>query len=213
MPAPSPPPARDDSGEILVVVSYGRVPAKIAKRVPIGLALTIASSYISPYNRSRAAYLAGQGLVTWVNYPTLGRARGAYDVPALDVDGRSATLEGMLAVDIEAREAWKDVEGAVVASAITRMITRIVAGEVTRRATGGGVVGALLSLGTQATLTATDTPDTRSWATLPARIAFGRVRVRPGRHTVAITAGGVRKRQQVTIPPGGWAVVNLTVLR
>jgi hypothetical protein len=181
--------------------------------VPIGLALTIASSYISPHNRSRAAYLAGQGLVTWVNYPTLGRARGEWDIPSYDVDGRPAPLEGMLAVDLEAKKAWKDVEGQVVASAITRMITRIVAGEVTRRASGGGVVGALLSLGTQATLTATDTPDTRSWATLPARIAFGRMRVKPGQHVVAITAGGLRKRQEVRVPPRGWAVVNLTVLR
>ena len=45
-------------------------------------------------------------------------------------------------------------------------------GETTRQAAGGGVLGALLSLGTQATMTATDTPDTRSWSTLPARIAF-----------------------------------------
>ena len=203
----------DDSGEILVIISYGRVPAKIAKRVPIGLALTIASGYISPHNRSRATYLAGQGLVTWINYPTLGRSHGEYAIPEYDVDGRPAPLEGMLAVDLEARKAWKEVEGSVVASAITRMITRIVAGEVTRRATGGGVVGALLSLGAQATLTATDTPDTRSWATLPARIAFGRVRVRPGRHVVTLEAGGLRKRQTVQVVPRGWAVVNLTVLR
>lgn len=216
-PPPTPPPtapaSTDDSGEILVIISYGRVPAKVARRVPIGLALTIASSYISPYNRSRAAYLAGQGLVTWINYPTLGRSRGQYEIPQYDVDGRPARLEGMLAVDLEARKAWKEVEGSVVASAITRMITRIVAGEVTRRASGGGVVGALLSLGTQATLTATDTPDTRSWATLPARIAFGRVRVRPGRHVVTLESGGLRKRQTVQVAPRGWAVVNLTVLR
>jgi hypothetical protein len=69
-----------------------------------------------------------------------------------------------------------------------------------------------LSLGTQVTLTATDTPDTRSWATLPARIAFGRVRVHPGRHEIALTAASGRKHQTVTVAPGGWAVVNLTAL-
>lgn len=207
------PPPDDGSGEILVVVSYGRVPAKIAKRVPIGLALTIASGYISPHDRSRANYLAGQGLVTWVNYPTLGKPRGEYGVPHFDIDGGPRALEGMLAVDAEAVRAWKDVEGAVVASAITRMLTRVVTGEATRQATGGGVLGALVSLGTQATMTAVDTPDTRSWSTLPARIAFGRVRVAPGAHEVVLTARGTQKRQRVNVPKNGWAVVYLTALR
>jgi uncharacterized protein len=203
----------DDSAEVLVVINYGRVPAKIAKRVPIGLALTLASGWISPYNRSRANQLALQGLVTWVNFPALGTARGEYDVPQLWVDGRPERLEGMLAVDAEARREWQDNEGKVVASAITRMITRIIAGEVARKATGGGVVGLLASLGTQATLTATDTPDTRSWATLPARIAFGRVRLPPGKHTLRLSARGLQKTQTVDLAPKGWALVNLTVLR
>jgi len=210
-PAPTPDPA-DTSGEVLVVINYGRVPAKIAKRVPIGLALTIASSYISPNDASKANYLAAQGLVTWVNYPTLGKPRGEYGIPELYVDDQPRSLEGMLAVDIEAAREWKSVEGAIVASAITRMITRIVAGEATRQATGGGVVGALLSLGTQATMTAVDTPDTRSWATLPARIAFGRVRLPPGRHTFRLRARGLEKKQVIDLRQNGFAVIPLTVL-
>ena len=137
--------------------------------------------------------------MTWVNYPTLGKPTGEYGVPELFVDDQPRGLEGILAVDIEAERAWKRVEGAIVASAITRMITRVVAGETTRQVSGGGVVGALLSLGTQATMTAVDTPDTRSWATLPARIAFGRVRLPPGRHTIRVRARGVEKRQTSSI--------------
>jgi hypothetical protein len=204
--------AEDQSGEILVVISYGRVPAKLAKRVPIGLALTLASGYISPTDRSKANYLAAQGLVTWVNYPTLDKPRGEYGVPTLSIDGQPLPLEGVLAVDVEARRAWEQVEGAVVASAITRMLTRVVAGETARRASGGGVVGALLSLGTQATMTAVDTPDTRSWSTLPARIAFGRARVAAGKHDVLVGARGRQKRVQIDVPPRGWAVIPLTVL-
>jgi hypothetical protein len=81
------------------------------------------------------------------------------------------------------------------------------------RRSAGGVVGALLSLGTQATLTAVDTPDTRSWSTLPARVALGRVRVRPGRHYVDLESQGTRVRRVVEVKPRGWAAVNLTVLR
>jgi len=38
----------------------------LAKRIPIGLALTYASAFMSPANASQANHLAAQGLVTWV---------------------------------------------------------------------------------------------------------------------------------------------------
>ncbi|HEX7481114.1 MAG TPA: hypothetical protein VF331_25140 [Polyangiales bacterium] len=211
--AGGPPPQDDGSADVLVVVSYGRVPAKIARRIPIGLALTYASGFISPYDQARANKLALQGLVTWVNFPELGQPRGTYGVPELWVDGRPVALEGMLAVDSEAQRAWKQIQGKVIASAITRMLTRVVAGEATRRVAGGGILGLLLGLGTQATLTATDTPDTRSWGTLPARMAFGRLRVPAGRHTLQLSVRGTVKRQTLDLPKGGWGVLNLTVLR
>jgi hypothetical protein len=122
-------------------------------------------------------------------------------------------LEGMLAVDAEAVNAWNASKGKMIASAITRLITRVVAGEVARKATGGGTIGLLASLGTQVTLTATDTPDTRSWSTLPARIAVGRVRLPAGPHTIELSIDGQRKQQTVNLTKNGWAVVNLTVLR
>jgi uncharacterized protein len=201
-----------DDGELLVIVNFGRVPAKYAKRLPIGLALTYASGFISPMDQSRANSLALQGLVTWVNYPELGNPHGSYGQPTFMLDGSGARMEGILAVDLETKRAWEKARGAVIASAITRMLTRVVAGETTKKVAGGGIFGELLSLGAQVTLTATDTPDTRNWATLPARIAFGRVRVHPGTHVVALTAAGGHKRQTVTVAPNGWAVVNLTAL-
>lgn len=208
-PAPS---VEESFAELLVIVSFGRVPAKYAKRVPIGLALTWAADSMSPGDRSRANALAAQGLVTWVNYPALGKSRGKYDVPAFSLDGARQPLEGILALDREAERAWEQAKGAIVASAITRMIARVVAGEAVRRGSGGGAVGLLLSLGTQATMVAADTPDTRCWATLPARIAFGRIWVKPGHHTVTLDVRGIRKIQKLNVSRGGYAVVNMTVL-
>jgi hypothetical protein len=201
----------DADAELLVVLSFGRVPAKIAKRVPIGLALTYASGALSPADRDKANYLAAQGLVTWVNYPELGKPRGSYDTPGFALNGSWVELEGALAVDRAAKETWERAKGAVVGAAITRMLTRVVAGEAARQAQDG-VVGALLSLGVQATLTATDTPDTRSWATLPARIALGRVRVPAGVYDVELVARGKKERRRITLKPGGWAVLSHTVL-
>ena len=206
-------PAPPDTAEILVVVNYGRVPAKIAERIPIGLALTYASGAISPFDQDRANRLAAQGLVTWVNFPRLGKPQGAYDLPRFGVDGHSENLGNALAVDLAAKQVWDTVQGKVVASAITRTITRILAGQVVQKATGDGLLGFLLGLGTQATMTAADTPDTRSWSTLPARIAIGRVRVPAGKHTIDLFARGVHKRVTVSLEPGGWTMAMLTVLR
>lgn len=211
-PAPTQEAQKDNRADILVIVNYGRVPAKIAKRIPIGLALTLVSGYLSPSDHSRAAYLAGQGLVTWVNYPELGKAKGQWGVPYISIDGNPVSFDEPFAVDEEARKAWDEGKTTVIVSAITRMIARVAVGEGTRRAVGG-IAGALLSLGAQATLTATDTPDTRSWSTLPARIAIGRMRIAPGKHRVDMSVQGSNKRQTIDVQPGGWAVVNLTVLR
>jgi tetratricopeptide (TPR) repeat protein len=207
--------ADDDSGEIFVIVNFGRVPAKFAERIPIGLALTYASGWLSPMDRQQANKLALQGLVTWINYPELGKSRGTYDTPSFALDGRWQVLEGALAVDREARSAYEHARGAIVASAITRMISRVVAGSVAQKAAGdkgGGALGLLLNLGTQVTLTATDTPDTRSWATLPARMAFSRVRVKAGKHRVTLSTRGYKKSQSVDIKAGGFKVLALTVL-
>jgi tetratricopeptide (TPR) repeat protein len=199
--------------ELLVVISYGRVPAKIAKRVPIGLALTYASGFISPTDAARANELAAQGLVTWVNYPDLEPTQRSLATPGFALDGKWQELEGALAVDREAKASFDRQRGAIIASAITRMISRLVAGQAARAVGGNNdALGLLLSLGTQAALTATDTPDTRSWATLPARIVVGRVRVPAGEHRVLVQAQGVRKEATIKVPPGGWAAVTLTVL-
>lgn len=206
------PTSADGKAELLVIVSFGRVPNKIAKRIPIGLALTYASGALSPHDRSRANELAAQGLVTWVNYPTLGKARGSYGRPGFWVNNRPEALEGIIAVDREARRAFEQARGAIVASAITRMISRVIAGQATKKAAGDGAVGVLLSLGAQATLTAVDTPDTRSWETLPARMAFGRLRLSPGTYSVSLEAQGSRKKQKVALKSDGFAVVALTVL-
>ncbi len=206
--ATTPPPS-----ELLIVVNYGRVPAKIAERVPIGLALTYASTAMSPADRAQANSLALQGLVTWVNYPSLEKRRPAWDFPRVSVNGAAAPLDAALSVDGAARAAFEEVKGTIVAASITRMIARVVAGEAVRRTTDDGVLGLLLSLGTQATLTATDTPDTRSWSTLPGFIAIGRLRVQAGTHMVRVAARGQVQDYRVDVPEGGYAAVIHTVLR
>lgn len=208
------PPLAAEEAEILVVMGYGRVPHKTAKRVPIGLALTYCAGAISPGDAAMANRLAAQGLVTWVNYPELLPEQGAYEIPTLLVDGHRVVMEQSVDVSAQVRAAWDEIQGKVIASAITRMISRAAVGAGVQAASGrDSIAGLLLSLGTQAALTAADTPDTRSWETLPARLAIARVRVPAGEHRIVVSGRGVTRDQRIEVTPGGWALVSLLALR
>ena len=210
----TPDPMQTGEGELVFVVGYGRVPHKIADRVPIGLALTLYADALSPDSVRQANALAAQGLVTWINFPTLGPERGGYTVPACVLDGQYVTLEEAVDVTAQVRGEWKKIQGKIIVSAITRLIARLALGTAAKAAAGNnGLLGEILSLGTQATLTVLDTPDTRSWETLPARVAVARVRVPAGKHTVHIDARGVLRDTTVNVEKGGWAVVSLMALR
>ncbi len=208
----TPPAEANDDAEVLVVISFGRVPAKVAKRVPIGLALTYASGSLSHADRDQANRMAAQGLVTWVNFPELERPKRYPGAPEFSLNAKGQPLDGV-PVDRLTVEAWNRGKGAVIASAIVRMISRVLAGKAAEKAGGEGGVGLLLNLATQATMTAADTPDTRSWSTLPGRIALGRVRVPAGTHTVRLAARGQVIERKLELAPRGWAALNLTVLR
>jgi uncharacterized protein len=208
--------------EILVVIGFGRVPQKIPKRIPVGLALSIVAGDLSPNDSARANELAAKGMVTWVNFPTLGPSRGGYATPTFALDGAPQPLEEALDVEHEVRVAWEKKEPTIILSAITRMLTRLAAGEITEgvaSAAGGGkrdsaasAIGLLLGLAATATLTVLDTPDTRCWSTLPARIALGRVRVPAGAHDVVLSARGEVKHAKVNLEKGGWALVPMLAL-
>jgi len=207
-------PGGDDTGEVLFVVGYGRVAHKISNRIPIGLALTYFSGAISPNDRVAANKIAAQGLVTWVNFPSLAPGRGKWDIPSCRLDDEYVQLEEAVDVDTQVREEWKKIEGKIIVSAITRLIARFAVGQGIQAAAGkDSVIGLVASLGAQATLTALDTPDTRSWETLPARIAVARVRLPAGRHRVVIDARGWARTQEIAVEKGSWQVISLMALR
>lgn len=215
---PYPPIGETKESELVVVVGYGRVPPLVPTRIPIGVALTLVSGMLSPNDVATANELAAKGLVTWVNFPRLGKSRGKHSVPQLWVDGKQAPLEHAIDIEAEMRRAWKEKEPTVILSAITRMITRAVAGELLHR--GGqtqgknaGLAGLIAGLATTATLAILDTPDTRSWVTLPSNVAIARLRVKPGQHNVRIRARGWEKGYSVKTAPGDWGFVTMTSLR
>ncbi|MGB0678739.1 MAG: hypothetical protein ACPGUV_03660 [Polyangiales bacterium] len=205
--------AGEPCGEMLVWVASGRVPAKVARRMPIGLALTFASPFLSPYNQTRARRMAAQGLVTWVNFPELAPLGGPYAMPRVHINGQRFAVESVAAIDQSAYDTWQGHRGTIIAAALVRTLARAAVGEGARRVTGGGTLGTLLSLGSQAALTARDTPDTRSWATLPARVHLLRLRLPAGHYRIHTAARGYRRAFRVRLAANDWAVVSLTALR
>ncbi len=193
---------------LLVIFGYGRMPAKEAERVPIGLALTYAAGYMSPNNYE----LAGQGLVTWVNYPQMNKPRW-YNAPSLWINGQRRSVSPALQLDHLALRTWDKAKGAVMASAITRALSRVAVGQTTRHVVGDNALGIILGLGSQAALSAADTPDTRSWSTLPARLRIARIEVPAGKHAVLAQTRGESFRATVNLKPRTFRVITLFALR
>jgi len=188
----------------------------VAKRVPIGVALTISAIFLPPGAEQQARRLAGQGLVTWVNYPELEPTRARYNPPVITVDGAVRPFEMVANVDAIVQRAWDQSKGRVIAAAVIRMLARAAVGAgvgvATGKASDQSSLGVLAALIAQGAMVAADKPDTRSWATLPARISLVRTRLPAGAHRVEVNVSGRRYVRNVTIAPAQWMVLNITDL-
>ncbi|MBW2277981.1 MAG: hypothetical protein JRF63_10835 [Deltaproteobacteria bacterium] len=206
--------------------SVGLAPYKKATRIPIGAALVIAAHVtygpgLGAKDQAQANELAAKGLLKWINFPRLTKTRPKFNRVQVGIDGKSAPTELGQNVTVLVTEAWERIKGTLMAAAIVRMIVRAVAGEATQRAAeGGGAAGGLAllaGLAVEGALTAADTPDTRSWVTLPASVVLSRVEVEPGTHEVTVVfdgpAGRAKKTVKVHVPGGGFAVVSIAAMR
>ena len=211
-------------GEVLVIVQTGLVPYKEGKRLPVGAALEIASQsrhssyHLTHSERRRAMELSTSGALKWVMFPVL-TDKGlppTRDV-SIAIDGSEVATELGANVSKQVRHAWDRIKGALMAAAITRMITRAVAGAAARSGTtaasGDSGLGALAQIAVEGGMAAADTPDTRSWSMLPARIRLTRRHLKPGEHTVEISVDGETASKSVDVPESGPAIVNFSGLR
>ena len=201
-------PLANGDAELLVVVSVGRVPHKVPERMPLGLAIGMAGTYISG-DPAVLGYTATKVVV----YPELVPSESAIGEARVSVDGRAAPLELASQLGVEIAREYEELKPRILGAAISRMIVRAAAAEGMRQAgqEDSEGLGWALALLTEAFLVAADKPDTRSWIFLPDRVYLHRSRLEPGRHeiTVDLGAAGTRTRT-VEIPRGGFAVVVAT---
>ena len=204
-------------GEILVVAKVGRVPYKIPKRIPIGLAIGLAGAFVTGDTT-----LLEYGMFKFVVYPELVPSNAIFDTATLRIDGHDVGMDLATDLTTEIVSEYEDIKPKIIGAALTRMIVRAAAAEGARAAGNqaegaGGLVGFLAAAALEGTLVALDKPDTRSWSTLPARVFVARTRVPAGKHRLQVTASGTRGREvrdvDVTVPAGGFVVLDVTTLR
>ena len=168
---------------------------------------------MSAKEKAQANRIAVKGLVTWVNYPQLKIHRER--PPAITVSVDCKTHQPKLSLNLRnvVIDYFKRSQGKVIAAAITRTLSRAIAGMATESLTqrsGGGPLAFLLGVAVQGTLTAADTPDTRGWVTLPARIHHLRLSLTEGVHTIKVRVGTRQYRKTVRIRENQIKVINLS---
>ncbi len=216
--APAAPAAPPPAGELLVVMNVGRVPYKVPKRMPIGLAVGLGATYIT----GNTAILERSAL-KFVIYPELVPSRALFNTGTLIVDGQEHPLELATNLDAEIVREYAALKPKIIGAAITRLIVRAAVAEGARAAGNqakdgaGAIVGLIAALAAEGAMVAADKPDTRSWTLLPAFVFVARVPVAPGPHSVTITAMGSGGREthdfKIDVKAGGFAVLDVTTLR
>ncbi|MCZ6672689.1 MAG: hypothetical protein O7C75_07095 [Verrucomicrobia bacterium] len=201
------------NGEILVVIGLGRVPYKIAKRIPIGKAVGIGSLYITG-NPNVLAYSA----LKVVTYPELVERPKRVTSATVMVGGRSIPVELITDLGKEITREYEEIKPKIIGAALTRMIARAAAAEGARAAARqkGGAVALLAALGTEAALLGLDKPDTRSWTFLPNKVYVCRTSVPPGQHELRINLQASPSENRillVDVAPGGFNVIAIRVPR
>jgi len=205
------PTGADDDPELLVVVSVGRVPHKIPERMPIGMAVGIAGTYISGNPE-----VLGYSAFKFVIYPKLVPSESVVGSASVQIDGRRAELELASNLGAEISREYEEIKPRIIGAAISRMIVRAAAAEGMRQAgkQQGDGLGWALALLTEASMAAMDKPDTRSWIFLPDRVYLHRSRVRPGKHDIEVGLGAADTRTTtVDLPKGSFAVIVVTAPR
>lgn len=204
-------------GELLVVAKIGRVPYRIPERIPIGLAIGLAGAFVTGDTT-----LLEYGMFKFVVYPELVPAENIFETARVEVDGHAVPIDLASDLGSEIVAEFEELKPKIIGAALTRMIARAAAAEGARAAGkqaegAGALVGFLAAAAVEGTLVALDKPDTRSWTTLPDRVYVARSPVPAGAHTVVVEAAGPGGREtrtfDVTVPKGGFVVLDVTTLR
>ena len=219
---------RHQSGDVLVIAQFGVVPYKKATRINATHALSLSSNSMDARSRNEANALIVSGALTGVNFPQLstqGLPRRDESSARISVDGSTISLFQGMNVAASVEQAWLGIAGKLMGAALTRALTRAVIGGGSRAAGSAamqssdstaaaiGVLSWLVGTGTELAMNAADTPDTRSWTTLPAQIRIGRLQLSQGLHSAQIRVGAGADKQLFPVWEDRLNLINFSKIR
>lgn len=219
------------AGDTLIVIQTGLVPYRKARRLPLNQALQYAtgspysSIHLSASSQQQAMALYTAGTLTWLNVAELTReGLPTTSTVAIKTGDRIVRLTNPIDLGTQIEEAWHLIAGTALAAGISRAVVRAIAGEATRQATQAaaqqtsagpyaGLIGWLTGAAVQASLSAADTPDTRSWTTLPSNFHLLRLSLEPGPQTVDVQVGSSTEGREVDVDHDRFNFLNFSRLR
>lgn len=194
-------------GDTLILAQTGLVPYKKAVYLPMGAALGLASGAsaafaISTNQSVLATSLATRGILSTVHLPQLSVDNVPTNPPfLLSLDQQPTSPIHQVNLTHQVEMSWLQIEPSLVGAAITRSLTRALAGEAVNQtsqaagadAEGSQAAGSLVQLG----LAIADRPDTRSWTLLPSFFTLYRYRLSPQTHSISIQLRTGKEIRQV----------------
>lgn len=210
------------NGDTLVLIQTGLVPWKQAVRMPIASAMTYTSQSnsqgFSPDRQARLNMMVANGVIESVNFPMLtdhGLPQAKEVV--VQVGDQPQPVHNDIDVASQVRTAYAEMLPTLMVAAITRLMTRVAAGKVTEAAVNSGQgnsgIGFLAGLAVQGAMNAADTPDTRSWMTLPGRVRLVRMQLGSDVRPITVTIGQQSETRDVTVRADSLNVVNFSRIR
>ncbi len=217
------------NGDTLMVIQTGLVPYRQAERIGMERALTYTSDsrhaqvHFGSSTQDEAMMLATAGTLNWLNTTSL-TTEGLPDRRRVTVhlDDHSWDLDSPVHLSEQIVDEWQDVALAGLAAGITRAVARIAAGEGSRRITesvaessgrsegSSRLLGWLVGSAVSTTMAVADTPDTRSWTSLPADIHLVRTQLRPGTQSVRVQVNGQRDEREVDVQENRFQLLNFS---
>ena len=203
----------ESRGELLVVISIGRVPHKFPERIAIGAAIGYAAAWVTGDTK-----VLSRSATKVIVYPELAPSRSMYTRAAIEIDGREQPLQLLSNLGPEIAREHEEIKQRIIGAALTRLIARAIVAEGARKAGSnvGSGFGTLAALITEGVLVAADKPDTRSWSFLPERIFACRTSLPPGEHKLDVRLRGrTGERREITVDvaAGEFRVVVVTAPR
>lgn len=182
----------------------------------VGDSLVITQFGMAPYKKSADRTVSqltdgaqASGIVRVPELSEDGLIRRDENGLSLSVDGKAVdTFRGMN-VSEQVKLAWTRASPKVMSAAIARATTRNALSAVGQNTGGWG----LLAQGAAVALAVSDTPDTRSWTTLPAYIRVSRLKLDQGMHVAQVRVGDRTDRQTIGVWPDRLNVINFSRLR